>query len=277
MSRSIALIAATAAACVALAAPMAGAAGPGAAPGPAPGSAPFDGTWKTKLDSIKFDSKPDVFELKDGSFHCGNCAPAFTVKADGSEQKVGGHSYYDTVAVKVVDDRHVVMTARLAGKPMYEMSFKVSADGKQLNEVMKDMSGAKVATWNQVSSRVGPGAAGSHAMAGSWKMDKMPGASDEGMIITYHQSADGLQMQYNGASYDAKFDGKPVLTANDPGKTMVSLKRISDRVIEETDTRGGQVTDVIRLTVSDDGKSMSVVDQNRGSDMTMSWTMLRDH
>jgi len=247
----------------------AGAAGPD-------GAGPFDGTWKTKLDSIKFDSKPDVFELKDGVFHCGNCAPALSVKADGTDQKVAGHSYYDTVSVKVVDAHTVLMTDKLGGKPMYEMTFTVSADGRTLNQVMKDMSGAKVATWNQVSSRVGPGAPGSHAMAGSWKMDKMPGASDVGMVITYHQTADGLQMQYNGASYDAKFDGKPVLTANDPGKTLVSLKRISDRVIEETDTRGGVVTDVTRMTVSEDGKSMSVVDQNRPSDMTMSWTMTRE-
>ena len=239
------------------------------------GAVPFDGTWKTQLGSIKFDSKPDVFALKDGMFHCGNCAPALSVPADGKDQKVTGHSYFDTVAVKVVDDHTVVMTDRLAGKTMYEMTFSVSADGGTLNEVMKDLSGAKVATWNQVSSRVGPGAPGSHAIAGSWKMDKMPGASDVGMVITYHQTDDGLQMRYNGASYDARFDGKPVLTANDPGKTLVSLRRISEREIEETDTRGGQVSDVIRMTVSEDGKSMSVVDQNRANDMTMSWTMTR--
>jgi hypothetical protein len=252
-----------------LATHLAVAAGPSAA-------APFDGTWKTRLDSIKFDSKPDVFGLKDGVFHCGNCAPALSVTADGTDQKVADHSYYDTVAVKVVDDHTVLMTDKLGGKIMYEMTFSVSADGKTLNEVMKDLSGAKVATWNQVSSRVGPGAPGSHAVAGSWKMDKMPGASDVGMVITYHETADGLQMHYNGASYDARFDGKPVLTANDPGKTLVSLRRISERVIEETDTRGGQVTDVTRMTVSDDGKTMAVVDKNRTSDLTMSWTMTRE-
>lgn len=245
------------------------------AAGDAGGAMPFEGTWKTRLDSIKFDSKPDVFALKDGVFYCGNCAPALSVKADGTDQKVSGHSYYDTVAVKVLDAHSVVMSARLGGKTMYEMTFRVSDDGRTLNEVMKDMSGAKVATWNQVSSRVGPGAPGSHAIAGSWKMDKMPGASDEGMVITYHQTADGLQMHYNGASYDARFDGKPVLTANDPGKTMVSLKKIADNIIEETDVRDGQVTDVTRLTVSPDGKSMTVVDQNRTNDMTMSWTMTR--
>jgi hypothetical protein len=236
---------------------------------------PFDGTWTTKLDSIKISSKPDVYELKDGVFGCGNCAPSFSVPADGADHKVAGHSYYDTVAVTVVNDHTVRVTDKLGAKPIYEMTYSVSADGKTLNQVLKDMSGAKVATWNQVSSRVGAGASGSHAIAGSWKMDKMPGASDIGMTITYRETDDGLQMQYNGLSYDARFDGKPVLTANDPGKTLVSLKRISKDVIEETDSRGGAVTDVTRMTVSPDGKTMNVVDNNRTGDMTISFTMTK--
>ena len=80
-------------------------------------------------------------------------------------------------------------------------------------------------------------------------------------------------MQYNGASYDAKFDGKQVLTKNDPGKTMVSLKRISDHVIEETDTRDGKVTDITLMTVSADGASMTVVDKDMINDMTTSFVM----
>jgi hypothetical protein len=243
------------------------------APVGARAAGPFDGTWTTKLDSIKITSKPDVYALKDGVFTCGNCAPAFSIAADGADHAVAGHSYYDTVAVAVVDEHTVRVTDKLGAKAIYETTYSVSADGKTLNQVLKDMSGAKVATWSQLSSRVAAGPPGSHALAGSWKMEKMPGASDIGMTITYQETPEGLQMHYNGMSYDARFDGKPVPTANDPGKTLVALRRISKDVIEETDTRAGAVTDVMRMTVSPDGKTMSVVDNNRTGDMTISYTM----
>jgi hypothetical protein len=167
------------------------------------------------------------------------------------------------------------MTDKLAGKPMYEMTLLVSADGKSLDVAFQDLSGAKAAMWKQVSTRVGAAAPGAHAVSGSWKTNSIPGASDEGTVITYHMTADGLQMRYNGMSYDARFDGKQVLTANDPGKTLVSLRRIAENVIEETDTRNGKVTDVMRMTVAPDGKSMSVVDKDPSRDTTMSFTMTR--
>jgi hypothetical protein len=56
---------------------------------------------------------------------------------------------------------------------------------------------------------------------------------------------------------------------------MVSLKRIDANTIEETDRRAGKVTDIIRSTVSADGKSVSVVDTNPVRGTTVSYTMLK--
>ena len=39
----------------------------------------------------------------------------------------------------------------------------------------------------------------------------------------------------------------------------VSLKRIDDHTIEETDKRDGKVVEVAKMTVSPDGKKMTVV------------------
>jgi hypothetical protein len=153
----------------------------------------------------------------------------------------------------------------------------VSPDGKTRSEAFKDMSGAKAATFSQSLTRVGAGTASSHAVAGSWKIDRVPDASDSGTTVTYRMTADGMQMNYNGQTYDAKFDGKPVLTANDPGKTWVSLKRISETVIEETDTRDGKVTDITRMTIANDGKSMAVVDKDQLRDTTVTYTMNKEH
>jgi hypothetical protein len=42
----------------------------------------------------------------------------------------------------------------------------------------------------------------------------------------------------------------------------VSVKRVGSDTIEETDKRGGKVTDIIRSTVSGDGKTLHVVDND---------------
>jgi hypothetical protein len=51
----------------------------------------------------------------------------------------------------------------------------------------------------------------------------------------------------------------------------VSLKRIDDRTIEETDKRDGRVVDVSKMTVAPDGKSMTVVAPNKLTDRTSTY------
>jgi len=234
---------------------------------------PFDGTWKTQLDSVQFAAKPQVFELKQGVYTCSSCVPPLSVKADGTDQKVSGHSYYDTTSVRVVNAQTVEIANKLAGKPTFSSAMTVSVDGGTMTATFKDMTGTQTATGTQVLKRVAAGAPGSHAISGSWKPDQLSDLSAAGSTVTYKMTADGLQMNWNGQSYDAKFDGKMVLTANDPGKTWVSLKRISDNTIEETDTRDGQVVDIYRMTVSSDGKTMAVVDNDVRQGTTSQYKM----
>jgi hypothetical protein len=59
-------------------------------------------------------------------------------------------------------------------------------------------------------------------------------------------TADG---QKNGNSQDAKFGGKDDPIQGDPGHTMVSLKRIGNDTIEETDWREGLVPPSPRLAI----------------------------
>jgi hypothetical protein len=235
----------------------------------------FDGTWKADLKSIQFSSKPDVFELKQGTYKCSTCVPAYTVKADGTDQKVSGYSYFDTIAVQEVDPKTVQITTKLAGKVMHTDTIVISDDGKTSTNTFKDMSGAQAVTGTGTMKRVAAGAPGSHAISGSWKSDKLPEYSDTGLTFAYKTTDNGLQMTWNGQSYDAKFDGKKYLMANDPGKTWVSIKKLSDNAIEETDTNDGKVTGISKSTVSADGKTIAVVftDPRRGT--TMKYTLIK--
>ena len=235
----------------------------------------FDGTWKIDLKTVQFSGKPSVFELKGGMYSCKTCAPNYTIKADGTDQKVSGHSYFDAESVKVIDANTVQFSRKLAGKVTSTSTSTVSADGKSMTTTFSGMEGAEPVTGKSTANRVAAGPAGSHAISGTWKTDTVPEYSEAGSIFVYKVSGDSLKMNWNGQSYDAKFDGTKVLTANDPGKTWVSVKRPSKDTIEETDTNDGVVTGVMKSTVSADGKTIAVNFKNPRNESTVQYTLVK--
>jgi|ERR1700733_2787264 hypothetical protein len=244
-------------------------------PGVAWGQAPFDGTWVTKIDSIKTTGKPSTYLVSDGMFSCDSCAPALKIKADGSNQKVSGHAYFDTASARVLDAQRVEFITHAAGKMVDKQTYTVAADGKTMVVDFVDYTGIKPASGSVKHDRVAPAPAGAHGLSGSWQLTALgSNFSADLLTVTYTETPGGLKMSSpTGQSYDAKFDGKEYLTAGDPGKTMVSLKRIDARTIEETDSRQDKVTDVVRSTVSTDGKSMHVVDEDKAHGSTTKFTM----
>ncbi len=221
----------------------------------------FDGTWKVDLNTAKFPEKPDEYLLKDGMYHCKTCAPPVDVKADGQDQKVSGHPYYDMVSIKVVDDRTIEETDKKNGKTVTTSKAWVSPDGNTLIFEFSDSSAtnADPVTGKGSETRVAKAPAGSHAISGSWKMVKMEGVSDNGLSFTYKVSGDSLTMTTpTGQSYTAKLDGTEAPYKGDPGTTSVSVKKTGPNTMEETDKRDGKVINVAWMTVSADGKTMKI-------------------
>lgn len=221
----------------------------------------FDGTWKFDLKTAKFPEKPDVYLLQDGMYHCKTCAPTVDVKADGQDQKVGGHPYYDMVSIKVVDDRTIQETDKKNGKTVATSKTWLSADGNTMMFEFSDSSAtnADPVTGKGQETRVAKGPAGSHAISGSWRMAKMDTLSDNGLTITYKIAGDSLNMSSpTGQSYTAKLDGTEAPYKGDPGTTSVSVKKVDNNTVEETDKRDGKVISVERMTVSADGKTMTM-------------------
>jgi hypothetical protein len=232
------------------------------APAYATAQSAFDGTWKFELDTAKFPTKPDEYLLKDGMYHCKTCVPPVEVKADGQDQKVGGHPYYDTVSIRMVDDHTIEETDKKDGKTVTTSKARVSADGNTLMLEFSDSSatnGAPV-TGKGEETRVAKGPAGSHAISGSWRMAKMDALSENAMSVTYKVTGDSLSMSNpTGQGYTAKLDGTEAPYKGDPGTTSVSVKKMGPSAIEETDKREGKVISVVRMTVSADGKKMTIL------------------
>jgi len=221
----------------------------------------FGGTWKFNLSDAQFPKKPDVFLLQNGMYQCKTCVPPIDVKADGQDQSVSGHPYYDSVSIKVVDDRTIEEVDKKNGKTVATSRTIVSQDGKTATFEFSDSSNtnADPVTGKGSSRQVAKGPAGSHAISGSWVTSKMETLSDNGLMVTFKVEGDTLSMTNpTGQSYAAKLDGTEAPYKGDPGTTSVSVKSMGKNTIEETDKRDGKVISVAHMTVAADGKTMTL-------------------
>jgi hypothetical protein len=221
---------------------------------------PFDGTWLTNMDQAKLPRKPYVFSLNQGMYDCFSCSPKTHVKADGTDQSVTGQTY-DTISVREVDLKTVTSTTKKSGKTVIETTRRVSDDGKTLTVKLTshpENSGQTV-SWEETYTRVGKAPAGANRASGSWRINRVK--ADENARTTTFKSGGG-ELSYSdptGQSYTAKLDGKDYAVKGAYDYNSVSLKRIDDRTIEETDKRDGKIVGVAKMTVSPDGKKMTSV------------------
>jgi hypothetical protein len=228
---------------------------------------PFDGTWKTNMAQAKFSPKPNVFYLSQGWYHCVSCNPAFDAKADGTDQAVSGMSY-DTISVKEVDPNTLAFVAKKAGKVDFEQTRSVSADGKALTVKTTNhpMNSDQTVTAEATAKRVGIKPSGVHATSGEWQISKVS-QSDNGLLTTYKTNGDELTMSTpTGESFTAKFDGQDYPAKGAYTYDTVSLKKIDDHTVEETDKRDGKVVEVSKMTVT--GKTMKIESTNKLTDRT---------
>lgn len=219
---------------------------------------PFDGTWKWDPSSVQWPEKPDVFLLQNGMYECKSCVPPVNIKADGTDQKVTGDPYSDTLCVKVIDDHNIESTNKKAGKVIGTGKMSVSSDGNTLTVNWTDSSnpsgGMQTGTYTQ--KRVAKAPAGANLISGSWHTEKW-NASADALTWTYKTNGNELAMTTpTGQSYNAKLDGTDAPFKGNPGVTSVSVKMLSKDTLEETDKRDGKAVSIAKMTVSADGKTM---------------------
>jgi hypothetical protein len=235
---------------------------------------PFDGTWKADVTSANFPKKPDIYLLKDGMYDCKTCTPPYTIKADGTDQAVTGHPYYNTEAVKVVDDHTVQITDKKDGKTVTTTTVTIAADGNSGTFDFSDSSNTNAApvTGKGTQKKIAAGPAGSHAISGSWITTSYSG-SDNGLTFTYKVNGNVLTMTNpTGQSYTAKMDGTEAPYKGDPGLTTVTVKMAGARTIVETDMRNGKVIGVFRGTVSNSGDTLAASYHDSLHNRTTTWT-----
>jgi hypothetical protein len=227
---------------------------------------PFTGIWKMDVSKAKFSTKPDKYELANGTYKCLTCDPPFTVKADGADQPVTGQAAFDTINVRVVDDHTIDCVVKKSGKLVAEEKTTVSADGMTATDQFTSYppSSDKPLTGSATLKRSGKSIPGMHAISGSWLTEKAENISDAALTTTYEETADGLKMtDPTGSHFDAKFDGKDYPLEGASGANQVALKKIGPRTIEETDKHDNKIESTAHMTVSADGKTLTMVFHDR--------------
>ena len=219
---------------------------------------PFDGTWKWDPSSVQWPEKPDAFLLQNGMYECKTCVPPINVKADGTDQKVTGDPYSDSLSVKVIDDHNVESTSKTAGKVVGTAKMSVSSDGNTLTVNWTDSGqpsgGTQTGTYTE--KRVAKAPAGANLISGSWRTEKA-NASADALTWTYKMNGNELAMTTTtGQSYNAKLDGTDTPYKGDPGVTSISVKKLGKDTLEETRKRDDKVISIIKATISADGKTM---------------------
>jgi len=230
----------------------------------------FDGAWKMKMDTLQFSGTPEEYLFDKGMYHCFSCVPQVDVKTDGTDQKVAGYPNYDTLAVRILDSSSIEFTMKKEGKLTFVCTETVSPDGQTMTEKFTNTMEAETVTGKADFTRVGKGPAGSHALSGEWRMDTVKNATRAGTLTIIQTTTDGMRFSDGSQSYEVRFDHTDRPASGDSAPTTVSVKLIDDYTIEETSKENGKVVGVKRMTVSKDGRSMTVntADRKRGTAMT---------
>jgi hypothetical protein len=221
----------------------------------------FDGIWKIDVNQTQLPTKPGVYLLLNGTYHCRTCIPPIDVRADGMDHQVAGDSCYDTVNIKVLDGRTVQETDKSKGNIVHTEKITVAPSGNTATWEFADSCDAngEEVTWKQISVRVTNGPPGSHPISGSWRAMRIVNSSENGLTATMKLEGDTFSfMDSTGQSYTAVMDGPDAPLSGGAANTTVSVRRVAEDTIEETDNRAGKVVSVTRFTVSADGKTLNV-------------------
>jgi hypothetical protein len=183
------------------------------------------------------------------------------LKADGSDQKITTDPCYDTVSVKVVNDRTVEETYKKNGAPVETSTTTVSSDGKTATVDWGSRCNPKgeLLAVKYFKTRTAPGPPGAHVISGSWRLTKRVKQSEGVFTATLKLEGDTFSFSDPvGYGYTAKLDGTETPMKGTNGKELVSTRRIGENSVEETTKENGKVVEIVRYTIAADGKTMSI-------------------
>jgi hypothetical protein len=169
----------------------------------------------------------------------------------------------NTLVWKQMGGGHFERTIAGGGKTISVRDISISADGKTLTEITTtNLSDGK--TWATTIIYARTSGAGQN-LEGVWKPQSL--RSDTPRRMSMQAAGNTLKFDFqSGRKFTLTFDGKPAMVFGPAviSGTTVAGKIVSDRVIEMAGARMGTPSDTTTLTLSADGKTLTVSEMTLG-------------
>jgi hypothetical protein len=217
---------------------------------------PFIGDWKLNSSKSRMPDEMKV-ESKGGNTYSFNFAGAAeTIVADGTDQPgVRG----TTLSVKADGPDTWIVERKKDGRLLLRGTWKLSKDGGTLTDYYRQFeSDGSTVSMDYVYQRNGGGS----GFAADWKSIKETMNSPFALEVKAYQG-DGLTFTIPAEqeTRSAKLDGKeyPLPGPNaDPGSSC-SIQQVDAHTLEMTNKRGGKVVDTREISLSKDGKTLTMI------------------
>ncbi|QRY79959.1 hypothetical protein JVX91_02240 [Pseudomonas sp. PDNC002] len=228
----------------------------GLLPFAASASEALEGSWNIDW-SLTFPDLLDRFEVRDGYYACLTCAPEIRIRADGKDHPIRGYPDFDSLAVQIKDDHQLRTEKKLAGKLVETVVMTVSNDGNLMRYNSYTGAGqGDVQGGDRI--RLGQAVSGVHALTGTWITQGMSQPkADSG--FSYHFTDGQLAVRMsNGEAYEAPLDGTRVPYRGSQEINQVSVRQLSDRVLNIQLFKNDAFVRQMQVTASEDGEAMSI-------------------
>lgn len=234
----------------------------------------FNGTWKVDPGSYKT-TRQLTFTLKNGVYKVRSIGQlAYQIKADGHFYKVKGQQGFDAESVRIIDDYTVETTREKNGKKFRNATFFVNPGGKSSTASVEVIINNRHLKYNSTWERVTKGRGGSHAISGTWRMQRVHHSTSSTM--TYKIQGNSIDFQSStGDSYHAKLDGTETTVTGDKSGEKISVVMLSSHKLREIYWVKDKIGNVSVTTVANDGKTAKVVDHNLDTGNTKTFTMTK--
>jgi hypothetical protein len=215
---------------------------------------PMVGDWKLNPRKSKLTDEMKVTSLGGNKYSFDFGGGAMVAAADGTDQP---GTFGMTIAVKIDGPARWTVVRKKDGKVLVTGIWTLSSDGSKLNDhytAVRPSGGTT--SLDYVYERRGNG----QGFAGDWVSTTEQVNSAFVMHIKPFEG-DGLSFITPGGAgtKNIRFDGKDYANVGAVVDGLAaSAQRVNERTVRVTDTAHGKLTDTQEVTVSDDGKTLTI-------------------
>lgn len=236
----------------------------------------FTGTWRPISASLREPEEIEERRFAGGRFFEGKDQTK-GITADSHYHQLA-KSYCESVALRIIDHRHLMVSCRRNGALDYSIRYEVAPNGRQLTTITSILQpGKPTSVIRKKQERVGLPPTSGNLVTGRWRTFGRTLPEDGSLDQRFHWESDTFASQNaEGDGYRAVVAGPPVPISGataEGGKASVTVA--SPDTIVEHDWYDGVVAATITMRMMPDGQAIAVTVDSVKTGFVSSYTLRR--